>query len=65
MARPGEEARGRRGSRGGQAEGDRMDTEGCKFVKYRLGGEGATARKEPLTNSIYITFGLREETSKA
>ena len=35
-----------------------MDAEGCKFVKYRWGpgGEGATARKVPFTNSIYITF---------
>lgn len=36
-----------------------MDTEGCKFVKYqweRRGWEVATARKVPLTNSIYITF---------
>ena len=35
-----------------------MDTKGCKFMKFRLGkcyGWGV-----PFTNSIYITFRLRE-----
>ena len=40
-----------------------MDTKGCKFMKYRLGN--VLQLEVPFTNSIYITFRLREETSKA
>ena len=40
-----------------------MDPKGCKFVRYWW--EKVLQLVVPLTNNIYITFRLREETSKA